>query len=132
MPNPDNSDPRRERVHELTKRANLVDVAQWLGLQVVAKNTRTPLTLCPFHDDQKPSLHFFPAAAGGQAHYHCFACGAHGDVFDLIKKVLGTDFPGALAWLAQRAGVTLPAWRPSNRRDRVEPRAQGLDLAFRL
>jgi hypothetical protein len=39
--------------------------------------------LCPFHDDTTPSLHVYGD------HYHCFACGAHGDHIDWLMMVEG-------------------------------------------
>jgi len=37
--------------------------------------------ICPFHDDNRPSLHVYPD------HFHCFACGAHGDHVDWLMMV---------------------------------------------
>lgn len=38
---------------------------------------------CPFHADRVPSLKLY------YDHYHCFGCGAHGDVVDLTAGLLG-------------------------------------------
>lgn len=40
---------------------------------------------CVFHRDKSPSMKLYPD------HYHCFGCGAHGDVIDLTAKIL--DLP---------------------------------------
>jgi Toprim domain/CHC2 zinc finger len=40
---------------------------------------------CPFHDDHTPSLAIYPD------HYHCFVCGAHGDLIDWLMLVEGLD-----------------------------------------
>lgn len=56
---------------------------------------------CPFHDDHHPSLKL----KEGDPHYHCFACEAHGDVFDWLQERNGWDFNRALAHLAGLAGV---------------------------
>jgi DNA polymerase len=40
---------------------------------------------CPFHDDHTPSLQVYAD------HYHCFVCGAHGDLVDWLVKVEGLD-----------------------------------------
>ena len=42
------------------------------------------MALCPFHNDRHPSLYV------ADDHYHCFACGEHGDVIDLNRE----DIPG--------------------------------------
>ncbi len=51
--------------------------------------------LCPFHDDKNPSLSVDKA----KGLFHCFGCGASGDVFDLVMKLKGMDFKEALAYL---------------------------------
>ncbi len=52
--------------------------------------------LCPFHNDRTPSLHIY------RDHYHCYVCQAHGDLFNLVQKVNGVDFPGAVAWVEEQ------------------------------
>lgn len=42
--------------------------------------------LCLFHTDKSPSMHVYPTS------YHCFSCGAHGDVIDFVQKVYGISF----------------------------------------
>lgn len=61
--------------------------------------------LCPFHDDQNPSLELNPERQS----YKCWSCGAGGDVFDFVKEYERVEFPEALRMLADRAGVTLEA-----------------------
>ena len=39
------------------------------------------MALCPFHNDRHPSLYV------ADDHYHCFACGEHGDVIDFVSKL---------------------------------------------
>ena len=51
--------------------------AEHYGLQV----SRNGMALCPFHNDRHPSLYI------SNDHYHCFACGEHGDVIDLTAKL---------------------------------------------
>lgn len=60
--------------------------------------------LCPFHDDSKPSL----TVSDRKGFYHCFACGAHGDIFTFLEKYKGMGFAEAVAQLAQEAGLALP------------------------
>ncbi|MDQ3631889.1 MAG: DNA primase [Actinomycetota bacterium] len=59
--------------------------------------------LCPFHDERTPSFGIDP----GQKLYHCFGCGAGGDVFKFVQETDGLDFVGAMEYLADRYGVTL-------------------------
>ena len=39
------------------------------------------MSLCPFHNDRRPSLYV------ADDHYHCFACGEHGDVIDFVGRL---------------------------------------------
>jgi DNA primase len=48
---------------------------------------------CPFHAERTPSFHVF------RDHYHCFGCGAHGDVFDWLEKQRGLSFRNAIEYL---------------------------------
>ena len=59
--------------------------------------------LCPFHEERTPSFSVDPV----KKVYHCFGCGAGGDVFNFVMETEGTDFPGALELLADRYGVKL-------------------------
>jgi hypothetical protein len=63
------------------------------------------IALCPFHKDQRPSLTF----ATDKGFYHCFACGAHGDLIDWCIQHAGHTFAETLELLAG----PLPAARRS-------------------
>ena len=47
--------------------------------------------LCPFHNEKTPSFSVVPE----KGFYHCFGCGAHGDVIDFIKNYFSVDFKEA-------------------------------------
>ena len=74
-------------------------------------NARVPLrrvgstfkACCPFHKEKTPSFHVNPA----RQTYHCFGCGAHGDVFKFLMTQDGLGFMDAVRLLAERAGVAL-------------------------
>jgi len=59
--------------------------------------------LCPFHDERTPSFGIDPV----QKVYHCFGCGASGDVFTFVQETEGVDFKDALELLADRYRVQL-------------------------
>jgi DNA primase len=61
--------------------------------------------LCPFHSERTPSFHVDEA----KGFYHCFGCGAGGDVFRFVMQVEGLSFPESVRQLAQRAGLAVPA-----------------------
>ena len=52
------------------------------------------MTLCPFHNDRHPSLYM------ADDHYHCFACGEHGDVIDFVSKLFQLSLYDAAQKLA--------------------------------
>ena len=52
------------------------------------------MTLCPFHNDRHPSLYV------ADDHYHCFACGEHGDVIDFVSKLFHLSLYDAAQKLA--------------------------------
>lgn len=56
--------------------------------------------LCPFHNDRHPSLFV------SDDHYHCFACGEHGDVIDFTAKLYGLSLSDAAKKLAYDFGIT--------------------------
>ena len=52
------------------------------------------MALCPFHNDRHPSLYV------ADDHYHCFACGEHGDVIDFVSKLFQLSLYDAAQKLA--------------------------------
>lgn len=126
-----NFEQRKAAINRLVADARLPEIASALGLRVIS-GSAPPRALCPFHNDEHPSLYLYPSSKGGRAQFHCYACGAHGDVFDLIKKQLSTDFRGALDWLTAHYGIRIPVISPSKRRRELQPRLDGLEIAFEL
>jgi hypothetical protein len=54
---------------------------------------------CPFHLEKTPSFRVYPEQPGRAGHFHCYGCGAHGDVFDWLRLARGLSFRGALEYL---------------------------------
>lgn len=63
--------------------------------------------LCPFHQEKTPSFNVHLEFQ----FYHCFGCGAHGDVVKFVQEIEKVDFMMALELLARRAGVAIPKFR---------------------
>jgi DNA primase len=59
--------------------------------------------ICPFHDEKSPSLSVSPS----RGLYHCFGCGAGGDVIRFVQTIEHLDFTEAVERLAARANVQL-------------------------
>lgn len=60
--------------------------------------------LCPFHNEKTPSF----TVSDDKGFYHCFGCGAHGDVISFVKETEGLSFPEAVERLAGEAGLEVP------------------------
>ena len=73
-----------------------IDAAERYGIEV----NRHGKALCPFHNDRHPSL--FVA----DDHYHCFACGEHGDSIDLVAKLYDLPLHAAARKLASDFDLT--------------------------
>ena len=89
----------RERVRDA------VDFEELVGARTELKRSgpRRLQGLCPFHDERTPSFGIDPV----EKLYHCFGCGAGGDVYSFVMETEGLDFAGALESLADRYGVEL-------------------------
>ncbi|WP_374592916.1 DNA primase [Sphingosinicella sp.] len=66
---------------------------------------------CPFHNEKSPSFY----VNDDKAFYHCFGCGAHGDVIRFVVELEGLSFRDAVAGLAAEAGLELPEENPEAR-----------------
>ena len=89
--------------------------------------------LCPFHDEKTPSFN----VNGARQFFHCFGCGASGDVIGFLMRLDGRTFIEVVEDLAQRAGIELQREERTARqiaedaRQRSE-RQQGLELNERV
>jgi 5S rRNA maturation endonuclease (ribonuclease M5) len=69
----------------------------------VRKKGRVLVARCPFHEEKTPSFTITPS----KGLYHCFGCGAAGDVIGFVTKYDKVGFSGALDALAKRAGLSV-------------------------
>ncbi len=91
-------------------------VGEYVQLKKTGKNLKG---LCPFHQEKTPSFIVSP----DRETFHCFGCGAGGNLFHFLMKIDALSFPEAVLRLAQRAGVTVDSSSPLSpaerqRRDR--------------
>jgi DNA primase len=92
-----------EKVSEIRDRASILEVvSDYINLKKAGKHYKG---LCPFHSEKTPS---FMVNEEKQI-FHCFGCGAGGDVFTFLMKVGNFSFPQAVEELAKRYGVRLPS-----------------------
>lgn len=81
----------------MTRKPSIVAAARSLGVELTQRGTEY-IGRCPIHEDKTPSFSVNPE----KQVFHCFGCGAAGDVFDLVMKARGLSFPEAKRFL----GVT--------------------------
>jgi DNA primase len=89
-------------------------VEQYVTLKNAGGGSRKGL--CPFHDEKSPSFNVRPSVGS----YHCFGCGAGGDVFKFVMEIEGLSFVETIERLAAKAGITLrydEGGTPGPRRD---------------
>lgn len=80
-------------------------IAEVMGSYVSLKRTgRDYICLCPFHNEKTPSCHVHP----DKEFFHCFGCGAGGDVITFTMRYNNLDYWEAVKLLAERGGVPLP------------------------
>ena len=75
---------------------------------------------CPFHNEKTPSF----TVSDEKGFYHCFGCGAHGDVIRWMTDQRGLSFMDAIKELASEAGMEVP--RPDPREAQRAERQAGL------
>lgn len=91
-----------EIIEEVRSRSDIVDViGQYVHLQKKGSNY---VGLCPFHNEKSGSFN----VSGQKQLYHCFGCGAGGNVITFLMKYDNLTFQEAVKQLADRAGVKLP------------------------
>ncbi len=92
---------KQSDIEALKDRANIADV---IGTYTTLKRAGSNLKgLCPFHQESTPSFN----VDAGRGFYHCFGCGAGGDVIKFLMELEGFDFTEAVEQLARRVGYTL-------------------------
>jgi len=91
-----------ELIEEIRTNNDIVDViSKYVTLK---RSGRNFFGLCPFHKEKSPSF----AVSPDKQIFHCFGCGAGGNVIHFISKIEGLDFKDTLELLANRANIELP------------------------
>lgn len=94
----------KEFIRTLKEKVNIAEIAE--GYFSLEKRGANFWACCPFHHEKTPSF----AINEAEQFYHCFGCGASGDVIRFVSEMESLDFMGAVRLLAERAGLPLPEW----------------------
>lgn len=85
----------------LKRERPLVDVVASYGIALKRESSGTYRALCPFHQEQTPSF-WIDMRDGGNEHYWCFGCSAHGDTITFVMEREGCSFVEACERLSSR------------------------------
>ncbi len=110
----------KETIEQVLMRNDIESlIGSYISLKRAGSNLRG---LCPFHNEKTPSFTVYPADNS----FYCFGCGAGGDAITFIRKRENLDYPDAVEFLAQRAGITIikdervaPGSTPKHDRNRI-------------
>lgn len=91
-----------ELISEIINANDLVSLAS--SYMQLKKSGSGYMGCCPFHREKTPSFHI----SGDKQLYHCFGCGAGGSVIQFVMGVENLDFPDAVRFLAEKAGINIP------------------------
>lgn len=101
-------------IDELRARVSIADV---VGAKVkLTKKGREYQGLCPFHNEKTPSF----TVNESKGFYHCFGCGAHGDIIKFEMEANGLPFIDALQKLAHQAGLQMPQLSAKDKKEEDE------------
>ena len=91
-----------ELIEEIRNSNDIVDIiSQYV---VLKRSGRNYFGLCPFHKEKSPSFSVSP----DKQIFHCFGCGAGGNVFHFISKIENVNFIESMQILSDRVGIQLP------------------------
>lgn len=94
-----------EIVDQIRQTASIVEIAsQYTTLR---RRGNKHVGLCPFHSEKTPSF----TVDDEKQLFHCFGCGAGGDIFTLVMERENLSFPEALKYLAEKYNIPLPKKR---------------------
>ena len=91
-------------IEQLKRSHPIAEVVRRHGVELRGQGKRLTAR-CPFHEDRTPSFCVYPETES----FHCFGCGAAGDVIDFIRRTEGLSFREAVLRLGGRAAGATPA-----------------------
>lgn len=90
-----------ENIEKIIESNDIVDViSEFVPLK---RAGRGYMGVCPFHNDKGPSM----SVSQEKQLYHCFGCGASGNIVGFIMKIRNLDYIDAIKYLGERAGIKI-------------------------
>lgn len=109
-----------DKIAEIRERASIREiVSRYVALKPSGRNF---VGLCPFHAEKTPSF----SVSDERGFFHCFGCGASGDVFKFLMRLESLTFPETIERLARDFGIELP------RRPEESQQREGRDRLLRV
>jgi len=89
-------------INQVIERTDIVDIiGNYTALKKAGRNFKA---LCPFHNEKTPSFVVNP----DKQIFHCFGCGVGGNAVGFLMRQEHLEFPEAVRFLANKAGVVIP------------------------
>ena len=93
-------------IEEIRSQSDILDI---ISADVLLKKSgQNYKGLCPFHSEKTPSFVVSPE----KQIYHCFGCGAGGNIFKFVMEMEDLSFLDVVKELASKCGVELPVFKP--------------------
>jgi DNA primase len=90
-----------ELINQIRDRVDIADiVSHHVSLSKTGQNLKG---LCPFHQEKTPSFTVSPS----RQIFHCFGCGAGGNVFTFLTRITGASFPEIVRDLGRKVGIEI-------------------------
>ena len=90
-----------DQIEEIRNAANVVDIIS--GYVPLKKRGKNYVGSCPFHQEKTPSF----TVSDEKQIYHCFGCGAGGNVFKFLMEYKSISFVEAVQEIAEFLGITI-------------------------
>lgn len=108
----------REFIDDIIARTDIVEIID--SRVRLKKAGRNHQACCPFHDEKSPSF----TVSQDKQFYHCFGCGAHGNVISFLMEFDRLEFPEAIEELAQYHSIEVPREKGSGPAPSAEQKQQ--------
>lgn len=114
----------RDAIEEAKRKYNISDIAARWTSSPPRKSGAEQVALCLFHRERRASMRLNDA----EGLYHCFGCGAQGDIVEFVQAYLGVGFIDALKWLG---AAELPPVDEAERQKAVQENKRRLVINLR-